>query len=121
MTLIVKPELERVTGGDMELLGDLAEMFVQSLPDLERRVRDALQSDGVDEISMIAHQLRSRVSYFGAVSLQEIAKGIENEARNGELSTLVQPCDELFAGIDELLVELRELTTLSLEKSDATS
>jgi HPt (histidine-containing phosphotransfer) domain-containing protein len=110
--------LENMTGGDHELLADLATMFVQLLPDIEARLRVAIENRDNEEIGMVAHQLRSRVSYFGATHLQNLAKNIELTAKNSDFTETAKSCQQMLTGIDDVLVELRALTRLSLEKSD---
>ncbi|NND99655.1 MAG: Hpt domain-containing protein [Pirellulaceae bacterium] len=118
MPVIDPSALENMTGGDHELLADLATMFVQLLPDIEARLRIAIENRDTEEIGMVAHQLRSRVSYFGATDLQNRAKNIELMAKQGDFIEIAKSCQQMLTGIDDLLVELRTLTRLSLEKSD---
>ncbi|WP_372894404.1 Hpt domain-containing protein [Stieleria sp.] len=117
MPLIDSIALDTMIAGDEELLADLATMFVQFLPDLEARLRLAIETQAASEVETIFHQLRSRVSYFGATSLQQMAKQVETQAQSGNLTDIEPSCDQMLRGIDELLVELRVLTRLPLEKS----
>lgn len=118
MTLINQEALQQMTGGSDEVLADLATLFVQLLPDSEARLRIAMDSQNRDEIGMIVHQLRSRVSYFGATDLREVAAKTEQRIHEGCMDSIGESCTELFAGMDDLLVELRTLTGLPLEKAD---
>ena len=118
MPVIALSALENVTGGDHVLLADLATIFVRLLPDVEARLRLAIINRDVNEISRVSHRLRSRLSYFGAVGLQQLAKNIELAAKVGNFADISQSCQSMLAGIDDLLTELRTLTRLALTKSD---
>ena len=116
MSVIDSTALDNMIGGDEELLADLATMFIQFLPDVEGRIRVALENRDAPRVESVFHQLRSRVSYFGAISLQQLAKQIEQQAKAGDLDEIEVACKKMMIGIDELLSELRERTRLPLEK-----
>jgi HPt (histidine-containing phosphotransfer) domain-containing protein len=118
MTLIDQTALESITGGDLELLADLAIIFVQMLPDTDARLRLAVQSSNAKEISLVAHQLHSRFGYFGAKPLQELSRKIELSANRNDLANIADWYTEMRAGIETLLNELRSMTRLPLEKND---
>ena len=118
MALVDQEALTQMTGGCDEMLADLATLFVQLLPDSEARLRLALENQDRNEIGMLAHQLRSRVAYFGATELSEVAVKIEHRLQDACLIGVGESCEELLAGIEELLVELRTMTGLPLETAD---
>ncbi len=118
MTLIDQTALDCIIDGDSELLADLAIMFVQMLPDTDARLRLAVQSRNAKEVSLVAHQLHSRFGYFGAKPLQELARKIELSANGNDLTNIAEWCTEMLAGIETLLIELRSMTRLPLEKND---
>jgi HPt (histidine-containing phosphotransfer) domain-containing protein len=118
MALIDQTALDCIIDGDAELLADLAIMFVQMWPATDARLRLAVQSSNAKEISMVAHQLYSRFGYFGAKSLQELARKIELSAKENDLTNIAEWHAEVLAGIETLLNELRSMTRLPLEKDD---
>ena len=118
MTLIDHSVLDSIIDGDSELLADLAIMFVQMLPDTDARLRLAVQSSNMKDVSLVAHQLHSRFGYFGAKPLQELARKIELSANANDLTNIAQWCEEMRAGIESLLNELRSMTRLPLEKNE---
>lgn len=115
MTIIDPTKLQNMTAGDSALVADLAIMFVQRLPELKARIRIGIESGDHSEVESGAHQLKSRVSYFGATSLHEQSGHLENAARVGDREKLAVIHDQLFADIDILIQELRTLTNLALE------
>lgn len=115
MPIIDPIKLQNMTAGDSDLVADLAIMFVQSLPELKAQIRIGIESGDVAEVESAAHQLKSRVSYFGATSLQEQSGQFENAAHAGDREKLAALHDQLFTDIDILIQELRTLTNLALE------
>ena len=116
MSVIDNAALQKVIGQDEELLADLAVMFVQFLPDVEGRLRVGLENRDCTLIESVFHQLRSRVSYFGATKIQGFAKTIEERARDSDLDGIDHDCQQIMQDIDEMISELRTLTRLPLEK-----
>lgn len=115
MPVIDPVSLEKMIAGDKQLLADLATLFVQLLPDMEARLQMANKNHEVDEIDFVAHQLRSRVAYFGANSLVQVARQLETAARSRDHDAIDAHLSELLDGIDQLLQELRVATQLPLE------
>lgn len=115
MKIIEPATLEKMTAGDAELLADVAVIFVRLLPDLDARLRYGIENRESQEIANAAHQLKSRVSYFGATRIQELASQMELEARKNELTNMPTLHQEIFDGVLQLLDELRDLTKLALE------
>lgn len=115
MPVINQAELQKMIGGDEDLLSDLAIMFVKLLPDLESRIRFGIENHDSAEVESSAHQLKSRISYFGAAELRDCAGQLELAARKGQSKQFASLGGELFQGVEQLIEELRVLTNLSLE------
>jgi HPt (histidine-containing phosphotransfer) domain-containing protein len=115
MSVIDQTALEKMIACDEELLADLAIMFVQLLPDLEARLRIGIENGVAPEVETVAHQLRSRVAYFGATGLQTLASRVELAAREGDLTDIGPACQQMLDGVNEMLAELRAITRLPLE------
>lgn len=115
MPIIDPNALNNVTQGDDELLADLATMFVQFLPDMEARLRLAVESDDADTLRETAHQLRGRAGYFAAGSVVDLASKLEHNGRRGELKKAGELLDDLLVQVNEMVEELRSYTKLSLE------
>ncbi|QEG23027.1 Hpt domain-containing protein [Mariniblastus fucicola] len=118
MSIIDHNKLQTMTAGDEDLIADLAIMFVQRLPALAARIRIGIETGDVDQIESGAHQLKSRLSYFGATGLREQAIELESAARKRESDRLAKLHTELFDDVDKLIEELRTLTNLALEVDD---
>ena len=115
MPIIDQNELNKMTAGDSDLVADLAIMFVKQLPELEARIRIGIENGETAEVESGAHQLKSRVSYFGATELRQRVAEFELAAGNETPDALGKYHNEIFAEVDQLIEELRNLTQLALE------
>ena len=115
MSIIDPIKLKNMTAGDDDLVADLAIMFVRKLPELKAQMRIGIETGDADAVESGAHQLKSRVSYFGATSLHQQSSVLEAAARENDRQKLAVLHDSLFADVDKLIQELRTLTSLSLE------
>jgi len=115
MPIIDPIQLKKMTAGDDDLVADLAIMFVQKLPELKARIRIGIETGDAEAVESGAHQLKSRVSYFGAMALREQTGQLEAAAKDGQQAELSTLQETLFADVDKLIEELRTLTNLALE------
>jgi HPt (histidine-containing phosphotransfer) domain-containing protein len=104
--------------GDDDLLADLATMFVQALPDCKARLRFSVRSHDAGMLREATHQLASRLGYFQAEGLRELAKRLEQFGITNHLDGVRELVDQLIPGLDELVSELRQLTKLSLRNPE---
>jgi len=118
MSHINHAALEKFFEGDAELLGDLANMFAQSWNDCKVRITLAIDGRDASGLCELAHQLRGRLGYFSANSLQELAQELENRGKCNRLEDIRPLVNQLLDGIEGLMGELRELTKLPLNYGD---
>ena len=86
MQLIDKDALDDFIQGDEELLADLATMFTQHLPDMEARLRVAI--DDGDAPRCVSRLTNSRVvlGYFSAPGCKALAAELEERGRDDDLT-----------------------------------
>ena len=112
--LIDQDELNNIIQGDEDLLAELTTMFVQYLPDMQSRLRLAVADRNVSSLQENAHQLKSRLAYFGATTLREIASELESSDANIPMQDIGGRIELLLAGCSDLVGELNDLTGLAL-------
>ena len=115
MGRIDKTSLDQFVEGDDELLAELASAFVKYLPDMEARLRFAVGDSDPSALQEAAHQIKSRLGYFFAASLQEAAYQLETCGRQCEMQNSADLLNDLLQGIHEMLDELRQFTKLQLQ------
>ena len=97
--------LERV-GGDRELLGEIAALFLEDAPDLLRRMREALSKGDAYRLERSAHALKGSVSNFGAKRVYDAALALEMDARKQELVAAPAHFEMLEKSLNALQPEL---------------
>lgn len=103
--------LSRV-GGDLELLQEIARLFLDDTPRMMKEIRDAMAAGDARAVERAAHSLKGCVANFGANSAFEAALAMERKGRGGDLSGI----HELYAQLERLIGQLEpELEALSSE------
>jgi CheY-like chemotaxis protein len=77
-------------GGDVELLQELAGMFLEEYPKLLEEIRLALAEEDVPKAGNAAHQLKGLLAQFGAETARLAAYAVEQPARQGDLAATRQ-------------------------------
>ncbi|WP_049876512.1 hybrid sensor histidine kinase/response regulator [Sorangium cellulosum] len=97
--------LER-TGGDADLLRELAEVFLEECPRWMSDIDDAVAAGDARKLQRAAHSLKGGVDSFGARGAFEASFALEKMARANELGSLAEAQFALRAQIERLLPEL---------------
>ncbi len=92
--------------GDIELLGEIIELFRQDTPRTLLRLREALDDEEGEAVWQQAHALKGAVANFAASSAHELALHIENAGRAGDLGTAARHTEALAIEIEALLTDL---------------
>jgi len=100
--------LSRV-GGDLDLLKEIAHLFVEDYPKLLKDLQQAIASGDAVAVERTAHGLKGSVSTFGARTAMEAARSIESLGRARQLSGLHPLLQTLEAALAALRPELEAL------------
>jgi HPt (histidine-containing phosphotransfer) domain-containing protein len=79
-------KLLALVGGDLALLGDLIDSFLQETPPLLVALRRSLEEGNAAGVRQAAHPLKSSSRDFGATRLSELAKELEEMGKAGQLN-----------------------------------
>jgi two-component system, sensor histidine kinase and response regulator len=97
--------LERV-GGDLELLQEVARLFVDDCPSCMQSIRAAIDASDAKALERAAHNLKGAVANFGAKSSVAAALRLEQIGRTGQTDGAEQAFRELAAALERLTPEL---------------
>jgi CheY-like chemotaxis protein/HPt (histidine-containing phosphotransfer) domain-containing protein len=86
-------------GGDVELLQELAGMFMEEYPKLLEEIRRGLAGQDAAVAGNAAHQLKGLLAQFGAETARQAAYGVELPARQGDLAAANQNLQVLEAAM----------------------
>ena len=93
--------LERL-GGDVELLQEVANLFLEEYPSLMSEIQAAVKSGNANGLERAAHSLKGSVANFGADSAFQAALVLENIGRSGDLTGAFEAHAQLAAVMHEL-------------------
>lgn len=81
--------------GDVDMLSQLSEVFVQEYPQQLSAIRDAFQQQDAVALARSSHMLKGSVGVFGADQALEMARQLEEAGRVADLSGSEQICARL--------------------------
>jgi len=102
--------LSRV-GGDVELLKEVVELFLDDYPSTVEKIKDAVASRNALALEHAAHSLKGSVSTFGAARAFEAAFTLEKQGRSGDLTGAQDGLHQLEQALEALRPELVLLQT----------
>jgi PAS domain S-box-containing protein len=100
--------LSRV-GGDVELLKEVIELFLDDYPVTFEKIRSAVAASDAVALEHHAHSLKGSVSTFGANRAFEAAFALEKHGRSGDLRGAQEGLFQLELALDALRPELESL------------
>jgi two-component system, sensor histidine kinase and response regulator len=103
--------LER-TGGNEELLGEMAVLFAAECPKHLQEIREAIARQDAAGLARAAHTLRGSVSNFCAPAAVAAVGELETMGRNSELEGAAVACEALEAALEQLKPALARLAPI---------
>ena len=102
--------LRQATGGDRDLMQELAELYVSDADLQLRALGDALQNNELDRLRRIGHALTGASASIGAIRAAEIFRTLEHAAKAGDTDAIRDAIEEgraEFVRIRRALADLR--------------
>ncbi|MEM9073672.1 MAG: response regulator [Myxococcota bacterium] len=93
-------------GGDLELFADVASVFSESWPELQRGLEGAVERRDKSELCRFAHQIRGAVSHFQREEAFDLARKIEESHENEPWDSLRLLSERLCFQVQRLRSEL---------------
>jgi PAS domain S-box-containing protein len=97
--------LSRV-GGDVDLLKEVVELFLDDYPSTLEKIKAAVASHNASALEHSAHSLKGSVSTFGANRAFEAAFSLEKQGRSGDLTGASEGLLQLEQALEALRPEL---------------
>lgn len=105
--------LDRV-GGDMDLLREIAAIFLEEYPGLLNEIREGLREGNPSRVERAAHSLKGSALNFDVAVVTDPACHLEMLGRQKRLEDAPLFLAQLEAGLGELAPELISLTEDSI-------
>jgi len=93
-------------GGDLDLLHEVARVFLDDSPRLQEQIKRALQTQDSTALYAAAHAMKSAVGNFGAKATVGAAQALERAAKNGEVAAYPELGTSLLQGVERLIQAL---------------
>jgi CheY-like chemotaxis protein len=97
--------------GDIELLREMTVVFIEEVPRLMSGIEDALASEDVRSLERAAHALKGTVGSFAANRAYEVARRVEEAAREGRDEEARNSVAALREEMERLIPALTNLPT----------
>jgi HPt (histidine-containing phosphotransfer) domain-containing protein len=94
-------------GASPQMMRELAQLFFEEAPALVGRIRDAVSAGDVAGLRHAAHTLKGAAAVFGPNGAAEVARRLEQRARDNALEGAAHDVALLETEIDRLLGGLR--------------
>jgi CheY-like chemotaxis protein len=101
-TVTHRDSIADVVGGNMELLARVRDAFARQTPELLAGMRDAIARKDAEALASHAHKLKGSMSYFPGERGADIARGVEQAARAGDVTRAASLLPELERAVIEL-------------------
>jgi signal transduction histidine kinase/FixJ family two-component response regulator/HPt (histidine-containing phosphotransfer) domain-containing protein len=99
---IAAEEGEHLCGG-LENYKEALRTFVENSADQQKKMKDALEKEKLEEYRILVHALKSSAAAIGAQELSQLAKTQENEVKEGKNSTIKEEFELLCKKYEEVL------------------
>jgi HPt (histidine-containing phosphotransfer) domain-containing protein len=93
-------------GGDVDLLREIAALFIDDCPRALAELRQAVEQRDASKLENAAHALKGSVANFGAQVAVDAAFRLEQMGRAGELSESSAALDALEHALSTVCAEL---------------
>jgi CheY-like chemotaxis protein len=100
------PSAIKATAGDRELLQELIDLFVSSLPQWLTDLRQAMEQENRETARRLAHTIKGSLRQLG-VSAVMTAQRVESAAEAGQFAAARDHCRELEAELERLIPVLK--------------
>jgi PAS domain S-box-containing protein len=75
--------VEAISGGDRDFVIKMVRLFLETMPASLRDIEDAADNERWDDLSKLAHKLKSTIDSMGIITLKQLVRTIENNSKNG--------------------------------------
>lgn len=95
--------------GDLQLLSDLASIFVQDYPNLLDEARNSILNNDYAGLERAAHTMKGRFAFFGVGKMRDRMLVLELMGRNQDLTGAMQALTGIEADMKAILPEFESL------------
>ena len=109
MAVFNKEIILELVDGDLELLAEIVELFLDSSATQMGEIRKAVSENNAQALVASAHSLKGAIGNFGPSEAYEEAKNLEMLGRSGELQGAAEMLEKLEKQMEQFIPELKGL------------
>ena len=95
--------------GDLQLLSELAALFVQDYPRLVAEARESIRQNDHPGLERAAHTMKGRFAFFGITKMRDRTLDLEMMGRNQDLTGALQALTAIETEMSAILPEFVSL------------
>ncbi|MCD4672068.1 MAG: response regulator [Anaerolineaceae bacterium] len=101
--------IEEFGDNGLEILQELIELFLEEAPKDMQKMRQALDAQDIEKLRIAAHTLKGSSGHLGARKLSRVCKDLGMAARQGDLSSAPELCQQVEDDYEQLEIALKEI------------
>ena len=102
MPVIDESRLMAEFGGDLEILAELRDLFLEHAPPLFESIKQAIIDQDIAVIARDGHSLKGACATYGAPRLALVCKTLETAAKNSDWTAINEHCELFSAEYDKV-------------------
>lgn len=99
-------QLEEDFGGDIPMVLMVLEVFIETVPELLAKLKEALEQLDMSAAARVSHSLKGALAQVQAEIPRDLAFEIEQACKNGDSNAATAPFPELEKTVRDLLREM---------------
>ncbi len=110
-SMINKQEALARVEGDLELLGEMIQVFLEEYPKTMDSIRGGIATRNAAEVELHAHSVKGAMRNFGDSSAVNVAFDLEKLGRNKDLAQAQAVFEKLLVEVEKFASAAKELAT----------
>lgn len=110
-SMINKQEALARVEGDVELLGEMIQVFLEEYPKTMTSIKGGLSAKNAAEVELHAHSVKGAMRNFGDSSAVTVAFDLEKIGRSKDLANAQAVFEKLLVEVEKFAAAAKELAT----------
>jgi histidine phosphotransfer protein HptB len=106
LDISVLAELREAVGDDPEFVDQMVDTFLADAPGYMAAIEAAVRAGSAEQLLVPAHTLKGNGATIGATRLAEIARGLEEQARSGDIANAGPDAEAAAAELQRVVAAL---------------
>ncbi len=100
---------------DKEIIVEIIDLFIEEFDERMMNLKSNIEASDMEQLAFHAHSLKGVISNFVAEEPRELAKTLEEKAKEKDQSGLIDLYNKLYNSTSKLLDELKDIRLIYLD------